>query len=221
MKKEKRIHGDGSEATVKNQTESLAGQPARRAAGAGKWEFNPQEYKIVSLRECVPLKEKCLCDSPESAWAYWQLNIATMPIYNPEVECLVVILLDTRRRAKGHALIGIGTINAVLFQPREVFRAAVIGAASEIVLMHNHPSGDTSPSQGDLDGTATAEKAAKIMGIGLLDHIIVGAQGYTSLWKDGFIRYENKGGGGRVVKSPVKLPRAERDLAQAEKGGGR
>ncbi len=65
----------------------------------------------------------------------------TNPYFNPEAECFVILLLNTRRRVKGHQLLTMGTMDTILVHPREVFRAAVIAAASAIVLMHNHPSG--------------------------------------------------------------------------------
>jgi DNA repair protein RadC len=119
MKHAKRIHEDGNKPLVSSSTPKL---PV----------VTPKEYKIVAVRECIPVNSKNLCDNPRMAWQYWQLNVKTMPLFNPDVECLVAILLDTRRRAKGHALIAIGTLDAILFHPREVFRAAVIGSAASI-----------------------------------------------------------------------------------------
>src|SRR5689334_1564100 len=97
-----------------------------------------KEYKIVSLREC-PLPERMhLCDTPDAAANYWRLHVATHPYFNPECECLVVLLLNTRRRVKGHQLVTIGTLDTMLVHPREVFRGAVVAAAAAIVLLHNH-----------------------------------------------------------------------------------
>jgi RadC-like JAB domain len=70
------------------------------------------------------------------------MHIATTPHFSPECECFAVLLLNTRRRIKGHQLITIGTMDTILVHPREVFRAAIIAAAAAIVMMHNHPSGD-------------------------------------------------------------------------------
>ncbi len=65
------------------------------------------------------------------------LHVATKPHFSPDAECLVVLLLNTRRRVKGHQLLTIGTMDSLLVHPREVFRTAVVCAAYAIVLMHN------------------------------------------------------------------------------------
>ena len=83
----------------------------------------PSEWKIVSLRECAAPYGKTLCDCSETAAAYWRQNIATTPNFNPDCECFVALLLDTRRRIKGHHLIATGTLNSVLTHPREVSRS--------------------------------------------------------------------------------------------------
>ena len=65
----------------------------------------PQEFKVVSLRECPTPESLLVCETPEQVADYWRLNIATNPYYNPECECLAVLMLNTRRRVKGHQLL--------------------------------------------------------------------------------------------------------------------
>ena len=62
--------------------------------------FNPKEFKVVALRECPVPESMQMCDTPEKAAEYWQLHVATNPYFNPECECFVVLLLNTRRRVK-------------------------------------------------------------------------------------------------------------------------
>ncbi len=69
------------------------------------------------------------------------MHIATHPYFNPECECMAVLMLNTRRRVKGHQLVTIGTQDTLLVHPREIFRLAIMAGANAIVLMHNHPSG--------------------------------------------------------------------------------
>jgi DNA repair protein RadC len=114
-----------------------------------KFPAAPHEFKITALRECPTPESLLLCDTPDKAAAYWQLHIATHPYFNPECECLAVLLLNTRRRVKGHHIVATGTQDTVLVHPREVFRLAVTTAANAIVAMHNHPSGESSPSEAD------------------------------------------------------------------------
>ena len=104
-------------------------------------ELRAQEFKVVSLREC-PLPETLhLCDEPGRAAEYWRTHVVSHPAFSAEVECFVVLLLNTRRRVKGHVLVATGTLDTILIHPREVFRAAVIAGASAVALMHNHPPG--------------------------------------------------------------------------------
>ena len=88
-----------------------------------------------------------LCDTPEQAVEYWNIHVTKNPYYDPERECFVVLMLNTRRRVRGHQLVSIGTLDTVLVHPRDVFRVAVIANASSLVLLHNHPSGETPERQ--------------------------------------------------------------------------
>lgn len=147
--------------------------PIRRKAFCAEW-------KIVAVRETSP-DEMPLCEMPEQAAAYWRDHIATAPVFNPDVECFAVLLLNTKHRIRGHHLISIGSLNETIAHPREVYRAAVIGAAYAVVLMHNHPSGDPNPSEADLRMTRQLEQAGHTLHIRVMDHIIVGYNRHCSL----------------------------------------
>jgi proteasome lid subunit RPN8/RPN11 len=145
-----------------------------------------KEYKVVALREC-PLPESLLrCETPDNAAEYWRLHVATNPYFNPECECFVVLLLNTRRRVKGHQLVTIGTMDTLLIHPREVFRVAVISSAAAVVLMHNHPSGDPTPSEADIKVTRDLIRAGQLMKIEVLDHVIIGTPNRSSLRELGY-----------------------------------
>jgi DNA repair protein RadC len=146
-----------------------------------------KEYKVVSLREC-PLPESLhLCDTPDKAAEYWRLNVATNPHFNPECECFAVLLLNTRRRVKGHTFVSIGTMDTLLIHAREVFRVAIVSSAAAVVLMHNHPSGDPSPSESDIKVTQDLIRAGQLLKIDVLDHVIMGTAHRTSLKELGFL----------------------------------
>lgn len=134
---------------------------------------SPREWKIVAVRETAP-DSLPYCISPDDAVAYWRTNIATAPHFNSEVECFAVILVNTKRRIRGHHIVSIGALNETVAHPREVFRAAVIGAAWGVVLMHNHPSGDPTPSEADRRTTTRLIEAGRILQIEVVDHVIVG-----------------------------------------------
>ena len=123
---------------------------------------------------------------------YWRANVPSHPYYNPEVECLVVVLLDVRKRIKGHYLVSVGLLDSVLIHPREMFRAAVAASASSVVMVHNHPSGDPTPSEADIKATHEMVEAGKQLKIEVVDHLVMGAgQSFTSL-KDGGDLYPYK-----------------------------
>ena len=152
----------------------------------------PVEWGVVALREC-PLPEVMqLCDTPQRAADYWHMHVEKAPYFNPEVECLIVLHLNTRRRVKGHHLVSTGTLDTILVHPREVFRAAIIAAAGAVVLMHNHPSGEPQPSEADIKVTRDLIRAGQLLKIEVLDHVIIGREnperpkGYASLRELGY-----------------------------------
>jgi DNA repair protein RadC len=144
------------------------------------------EWKIVALRETAP-DELPPCESPEKAVEYWRRHIANGLQFNPDVECFAVLLLNTKKRIRGHHVVSIGSLNETVVHPRESFRAAVVGAAYAVVFMHNHPSGDPSPSQADLQVTRQLVEAGKALRIDVLDHIVVGYASHCSLREAGHL----------------------------------
>ena len=148
--------------------------PPRTQAKKVPVQFICTEFKLVAMRECPTPGELHCCDTPSKAADYWRLNIAGHPYYNPECECFVVLILNIRRNPRGHMLVSTGTMDTVLAHPREVFRGAIMAGASAVILMHNHPSGDPSPSPADIKVTGQMRRAGEILGIEVLDHVIVG-----------------------------------------------
>jgi DNA repair protein RadC len=138
-------------------------------------DYNPKEFKVVALRDCPVPEQMKICAEPQQVVDYWRMHIATHPYFNPDCECLVVLLLNTRRRVKGHHLVTIGTMDTLLVHPREVFSVAVAMKAAFIVLIHNHPSGDPSPSEADIKVTRDLIRAGQLLKIEITDHVIMGA----------------------------------------------
>jgi DNA repair protein RadC len=87
---------------------------------------------------------------------------------------------------KGQQLVTIGTLDTLLVHPREVFRGAVIAAASAIVLMHNHPSSDPTPSEADIKVTRDLIRAGQLRKIDVVDHVIMGNPNRCSLRELGY-----------------------------------
>ena len=127
----------------------------------------------MSLRECPVPNDLLVCETPEQAAAYWRLHLETHPYFNPECECFVVLLLNTRKRVKGHQLVTIGTMDTLLVHAREVFRTAIVSSAASVLLLHNHPSGDPTPSEADIKVTRDLIRAGQLLKIEVLDHIVI------------------------------------------------
>jgi DNA repair protein RadC len=104
---------------------------------------------------------------------------------NHRVEQFGVLLLDTKRRVLRSTVLSVGTLDASIVHPREIFREAVAGGAAAIVLFHNHPSGDPEPSREDTRLTERLIAAGALMGIDVLDHVILGDARYFSYREKG------------------------------------
>ena len=177
MKNKLRSVKEGSRAAAAAQTKTnQSGATARPRKLPVDWlgRYIAKEFKVVALRECPLPKDMRACETPEQAVEYWRLNIATNPYFNRECECLAVLILDTRHRVKGHQLITIGTLDTLLVHAREVFRGAIVATAAAVILMHNHPCGDPSPSCADIKVTHDLIRAGQLLKIKVPDHVILG-----------------------------------------------
>ncbi len=104
-------------------------------------------------------------------------------------EQLHVLVLDVKNRVIKDEIISIGNVNSSICDPREVMSFALKANGVNIILMHNHPSGDPTPSQDDILTTDRVFKAGKLLGINLLDHIIIGRDCFISLKGDGYFSF--------------------------------
>lgn len=98
-----------------------------------------------------------------------------------------ILLLDTKHKVVGIEEISVGSLNASLIHPREVFRPAIRKACACLILVHNHPSGDPTPSREDLEVTRRLCDAGRLVGIEVLDHVVIGDGCYISLKDKGML----------------------------------
>ena len=128
--------------------------------------------KRVSLVYEGSLQDRPRITSPQDAKTFF----AKYWLDNPghDQERFVVACLDTKNRVQSVVMITIGTLDASLVHPREVFKPAILEGSSSIILSHNHPSGDSTPSGEDHKVTERLTEAGKLLGIEVLDHIIHG-----------------------------------------------
>ncbi|BAB62459.1 JAB domain-containing protein (plasmid) [Clostridium perfringens] len=102
-------------------------------------------------------------------------------------EYLIVIVLDVKNKINSISVASVGTLNSSIVHPREVFKTAILANGASIILAHNHPSGDTSPSKDDINITTRIKECGVLMGIELLDHVILGDEKFISLKNEGII----------------------------------
>src|SRR5262245_48912669 len=98
-----------------------------------------------------------------------------------------VLLLDSKHRVIRTAIVALGTLNQLGVEPREIYREAAIGGAAAIVVFHNHPSGDPTPSADDVELTRRLAAAGALIGSDLVDHVILGELRYCSLRESGWL----------------------------------
>ncbi len=129
-----------------------------------------------------PSESRPIFRTPDDVGKYLLPRFGAKP-----VEEFGLLILDTRNRLKRLQIISRGSLNGSLVHPREVFREAVALQAAGLVLFHNHPSGDPTPSREDRSLTRRLREAGNIMGIEVLDHVIVGRGRFVSLKEKGLL----------------------------------
>jgi DNA repair protein RadC len=108
-------------------------------------------------------------------------------LQNLKKEHFITLYINARHKLIHKELISVGTLTANLVHPREVFEPAMVRAAIEIIVAHNHPSGDPAPSSADLEITKRIVESGKILGIKVLNHIIITKENYFSFQDKGLI----------------------------------
>lgn len=139
-------------------------------------------FGIASKCKKINALEKFPIKSSSEAYELVRGEIAEL-----KQEVLFVLLRDVRGCLIHREQVSVGTLSQVLVHPREVFYPAVRHKAHSMIIAHNHPSGDPTPSSADLELTRTLIKSGQIMGIGLDDHLIVCRTGFVSLREKGFV----------------------------------
>jgi DNA repair protein RadC len=145
-------------------------------------------YRIPAVRIClvregsVPAASR-LIRTPLDAAAILRDYLA-----EADREHAVVLCRDVKHRVTAIHTVSIGTLDGSPVHPREVFKVAILSNSAAIILGHNHPSGDSAASRADLDLTRRIAEAGRLLGIPLLDHVIVGDTGHTSLRERGALQ---------------------------------
>jgi DNA repair protein RadC len=141
-------------------------------------------YTLKMVKEdSVPYEVPVIKSPTEVYQAAKQL----LALHEKPQEHFCILCLNVKNKIVGVHTISIGSLNATIVHPREVFKAAMLNNASGIICLHNHPSGDPEPSREDIEITRQLVKAGEILGIRVLDHVIIGEQRYLSMKERGLM----------------------------------
>jgi DNA repair protein RadC len=175
--------------------ERLENTPLRKLAGLSVPELEnwlgglqPEPDRLLAMFELARrfseerLLPGAVFRSAEDVFKHFHLRLR-----DAKQEHFYLVLLDTRHRFQGEAAISQGTIERALVHPRDVFGAAVRERAGAVVVVHNHPSGDPTPSPEDINVTQRLAEAGALLGIPLLDHVIVGEGRFVSFAERGLL----------------------------------
>jgi len=133
----------------------------------------PQNLRTVFVREAiVRYRGRKVPTEPQISTPTMAVSIARRVVHDEAREHFTALYLDSRHRPIAHSVVSVGTATASLVHPREVFQAAVLTGACALLVLHNHPSGDVSPSGEDRAVTRRLAEAGQILGIRLLDSIV-------------------------------------------------
>ncbi|HTR96856.1 MAG TPA: DNA repair protein RadC [Candidatus Acidoferrales bacterium] len=161
----------------------------RRCAELAEWPL----ARWLAVSGLGPARAAALCAAFELGRRMVESPAGSRPIRGPEDvlehvrdltrarrEHFLVLLLNARHEMQRRETVSIGSLNASIVHPREVFLPAILHSAASVVLVHNHPSGDPEPSEEDLSITRRLVEVGELVGIGVLDHVIVGSRGVVS-----------------------------------------
>lgn len=147
--------------------------------------------KACELMACIELSRRLagapILRSEEYTSSKKVYGLIRPYLEDKQKEHFLIVTLDARYHLIAFDNISIGTVNQSLVHPREVFKAAINRRASYIILAHNHPSGDSSPSKEDLIVTERLVSISKVIGIPVLDHLVIGDSKYTSLKEEEYL----------------------------------
>jgi DNA repair protein RadC len=140
--------------------------------------FELGRRRIVAGRERLIRKVRC----PEDV-----AGLMIPDMTGLDREHFKAILLDTKNGIIRIVTVAVGSLNAALVHPREIFKAAVAASAAGIIVVHNHPTGNPEPSREDTDLTVRFARCGELMGIDLVDHVIIGGDGFVSMRERGLV----------------------------------
>jgi len=142
------------------------------------------EEQAATLKAAIELGRRCLTERRSKVYVQSARDIYDLlghEMGRLDREQIRVVMLDIRNGVIGIEIVGIGTLNSCMGHPREIFKNAIVKSAASIIIVHNHPSGDATPSPEDLSLTKRLIEVGKFLGIEVLDHVVIGDSCYSSI----------------------------------------
>jgi DNA repair protein RadC len=159
-------------ATVSSPEKSTTGRPSERRLSR---EYIPV-YRVQLVRErTVTGEQRRSIRNPDDVVA-----ILRDELLESDREKLISVMLNAKNVVIGMEVVSVGSLTASVVTARELFKSAILASAAAVIISHNHPSGDPTPSQDDIRLTERISKAGELLGIKLLDHVIIGELGHYS-----------------------------------------
>ena len=140
-------------------------------------------YRVTLVREGSVSNSNNHIRTPQDV-----MDVLSTEYDNAVVEMAQMLALDTKNKIIGIFTISTGSLNASIIHPRDIFQRAILSNAASVILAHNHPSGDPTPSSEDTELTKKLVDAGKILDIPILDHVVIGEGKFVSLKERGIIR---------------------------------
>ena len=144
-----------------------------------------KRINIVSIKlvkESSFLYQTLTISSPKDAYEMIHEQLEDL-----DREQFIIACLNTKNEPTNISVVSVGSLNKAIVHPREVFKTATLSNAASIMAFHNHPSGETTPSQQEIQLTKRLYEAVELLGIKLLDHLIIGDGSFTSLKEKGYL----------------------------------
>ena len=148
-----------------------------------KKQYRINSYTVELVRDASIVADSRKADEPSKVAEIFRSFIG-----NTDREIFAAILTDSRNKVIGINQVSVGTLSSSLVHPREVFKPAILACAAAIIVAHNHPSGDATPSPEDKVATRRIKEAGELLGIPLLDHVILG-ENFFSFREQGLLNY--------------------------------
>jgi DNA repair protein RadC len=148
-------------------------------------EYRVPGYRVALVREAgFPFADAPCFTTPSAAGRFF---VELFRSRQDDREVFVTALLNVRHGLIGYSVVSVGCLTSALVHPREAFKPALLAGAAAVIVAHNHPSGDVSPSAEDVALTRRLVSAGQLLGVEVLDHIITGHDGFRSLKDAGLL----------------------------------